>query len=251
MNWKKTGTGPDRNRWQLDLRLRFIRPEKFTGCGSSKFGKWVNRHRAATTIQQRRLRQRRSNANYDHHSDTRADFSDADVNASDRPQQQQPQKQQPRITNQRLRPSINTDHSCTHNTPTTTAMTKTTLRQLQPWPQRQDFNISNGDTSTAATSTNRRGRRSAATTTRQQPRPRPRQPYIGSRNDDMTTAATSTHQQPQRQSQQQRVDNHDPRRRRATTVALATASAHRQPLTQRPRRPRRLVDDATATTTRS
>ncbi|KAH9032694.1 hypothetical protein EDB85DRAFT_2289686 [Lactarius pseudohatsudake] len=38
MNQKKTGTGPDRNRWQPDLRLRFIRPQKFTGCGSSKFG---------------------------------------------------------------------------------------------------------------------------------------------------------------------------------------------------------------------
>ncbi|KAH9040943.1 hypothetical protein EDB85DRAFT_1886613 [Lactarius pseudohatsudake] len=38
MNRKKTGTGPDRNRWQPDLRLRFIRPQKFTGCGSSKFG---------------------------------------------------------------------------------------------------------------------------------------------------------------------------------------------------------------------
>ncbi|KAH9036286.1 hypothetical protein EDB84DRAFT_1675853 [Lactarius hengduanensis] len=46
MNWKKTGTGPDCNRWQPDRRLRFIQPEDFTGCGSSKFGIWVNRHRA-------------------------------------------------------------------------------------------------------------------------------------------------------------------------------------------------------------
>ncbi|KAH9013949.1 hypothetical protein EDB85DRAFT_1899439 [Lactarius pseudohatsudake] len=46
MNRKKTGTGPDCNRWRPDRRLRFIRPEDFTGCGSSKFGIWVNRHRA-------------------------------------------------------------------------------------------------------------------------------------------------------------------------------------------------------------
>ncbi|KAH9013528.1 hypothetical protein EDB84DRAFT_1680421 [Lactarius hengduanensis] len=46
MNRKKTGTGPDCNRWQPDHRLRFIRPEDFTGCGSSKFGIWVNHHRA-------------------------------------------------------------------------------------------------------------------------------------------------------------------------------------------------------------
>ncbi|KAH9017188.1 hypothetical protein EDB85DRAFT_1897781 [Lactarius pseudohatsudake] len=46
MNRKKTGTGPDRNRLQPDLRLRFIRPENITGCGSSKFGKWVNHYRA-------------------------------------------------------------------------------------------------------------------------------------------------------------------------------------------------------------
>ncbi|KAH9173268.1 hypothetical protein EDB89DRAFT_1905547 [Lactarius sanguifluus] len=43
MSWKKTGTGPDCNRWQPDLRLRSIWPEDFTGCGSSKFGMWLNR----------------------------------------------------------------------------------------------------------------------------------------------------------------------------------------------------------------
>ncbi|KAH9016984.1 hypothetical protein EDB85DRAFT_1897861 [Lactarius pseudohatsudake] len=87
MNRKKTGTGPDCNRWQPDHRLRFIRPGNFTGCGSSKSGIWVNRHRAGwdrsqpvftTMTTQHRQRHLRV---YDHDFDTRADCSaDADTN---------------------------------------------------------------------------------------------------------------------------------------------------------------------------
>src|SRR5882757_6147734 len=102
MNRKKTGTGPDRNRLQPDLRLWFIRPENITGCGSSKFGKWVNRYRAgwdrsqpvSAALYSHNQPRPSDNAkfdnadqgNYDHPSDTRADCSDADVNALDRPQ---------------------------------------------------------------------------------------------------------------------------------------------------------------------
>ncbi|KAH9014378.1 hypothetical protein EDB84DRAFT_1443876 [Lactarius hengduanensis] len=69
MNRKKTGTGPDRNRLQPDLRLRFIRPENFTSCGSSKFGKWVNRYRAGWDRSQPPQQQHLDSRNDDRHFD--------------------------------------------------------------------------------------------------------------------------------------------------------------------------------------
>ncbi|KAH9039504.1 hypothetical protein EDB85DRAFT_1887308 [Lactarius pseudohatsudake] len=208
MNRKKTGTGPDRNRLQPDLRLRFIRPENFTGCGSSQFGKWVNRYRAgwdrsqpvftATTshdLRQRELRQRRPDGYYDHPSDTRADCCDADIDSSDRPQQRQPQNNHapsPTTNDHDHQHRVdNHNHNCTNNLANNTSTTTATIKTITH-RQPQGRHIDNGDTSTAATSTNRQRRRSAATTTRRQRRRR----HIDSRNNNTTTAATSTRRQP-------------------------------------------------------
>ncbi|KAH8980795.1 hypothetical protein EDB83DRAFT_2326819 [Lactarius deliciosus] len=213
MNRKKTGTGPDCNRWQPDLRLRFIRPENFTGCGSSKSGKRVNRHRAGWDRSQPVFT---ATTSHDHST---TPTSTTTTKCELRPPFRYPFRLQRRrhhclgpastATASKTTPArspttttINTastitDHSCTHNTSATTAMTKTMILRRRHFDNLNGDTL--GDTSTAAalaaTSTSRRRRRSAATTTRRQPRRR----HIDNckiNTSTTTTAATTTRRQP-------------------------------------------------------
>ncbi|KAH9024954.1 hypothetical protein EDB85DRAFT_2277456 [Lactarius pseudohatsudake] len=212
MNRKKTRTGPDHNRLQPDLRLRFIRPENFTGCGSSQFGKWVNRYRAGwdrsqpvfTATDQPRPS---DNANFDNAdqmgttttlpiprptaatptSIPRTGLNNDNLKTTtrhhQRPTSGNNHDHQHRVDNH--------NHNCTNNLANNTSTTTATIKTITH-RQPQGRHIDNGNTSTAATSTNRQRRRSAATTTRRQRRRR----HIDSRNNNTTTAATSTQRQP-------------------------------------------------------
>ncbi|KAH9040945.1 hypothetical protein EDB85DRAFT_2253461 [Lactarius pseudohatsudake] len=259
MNRKKTGTGPDRNRLQPDLRLRFIRPENFTGCGSSQFGKWVNRYRAGWDRSQPVFT---ATTSHDHPT-TRT--STTPTRWVLRPPFRHPGRllrrrhrflgpasttttsKQPRaITNdQRPRPST----SCRQPQPQ--------LHQ-QPCQQHVDNHSNDQDdnTSTAARTTHRQRRHldsgniNKSTTT-----------TIGRNNNTSTTTTTTTHRQPQQQHDDSRNINTTtaasrniitsttittaatttPRQPRSTTTTrdncesatLAATSTHRQPLARR------------------
>ncbi|KAH9016310.1 hypothetical protein EDB85DRAFT_1898184 [Lactarius pseudohatsudake] len=234
MNRKKTGTGPDCNRWQPDHRLRFIRFENLTGCGSSKSGIWVNCHRAGwdwsqpvftatttpvSTMTPTSLRPRirhwadcsadadtnASGLNNNNRANTDSDDHDYghDIDNDDNPQQRRPLQPQRRHV---------------HNGGTSTAAPSTTTQAPPQRPQQQyinhhhhDQDDQDDDTSTPQERhiDNRKTPTAARTT------------HINSRNTDTPTAATSTHRQPQerhtdsrkndthQEPQHRHVDNHD------------------------------------------
>ncbi|KAH9014641.1 hypothetical protein EDB84DRAFT_1680107 [Lactarius hengduanensis] len=221
MNRKKTGTGPDRNRLQPDLRLRFIRPENFTGCGSSliwKMGEPLQGRLGPvpTGLYSHDQPRPSDNANFDNADQMGTtttlptpgpDCCDADIDSSDRPQQRQPQNNHapsPTTTNDHDHQHRvdNHNHNCTNNLANNTSTTTATIKTITH-RQPQGRHIDNGDTSTAATSTNRQRRRSASnnntstttTTTHRQPATTTRRTAATSTRRQ-PPAATSSHQQP-------------------------------------------------------
>ncbi|KAH9013772.1 hypothetical protein EDB85DRAFT_1899552 [Lactarius pseudohatsudake] len=138
MNRKKTGTGPDCNRLQPDLRLRFIRPEKITGCGSSKSGNWVNRHRAGWDRSQPPQGQHFDNG------DTSTTATSTIDNHDDQPQQQHVDN----YDDDTLTPATSTrrhpqhQHDDTRNINTTTPATSSHQQpQRRPQQQRIDNHV--------------------------------------------------------------------------------------------------------------
>ncbi|KAH9023766.1 hypothetical protein EDB85DRAFT_1894624 [Lactarius pseudohatsudake] len=212
MNRKKTGTGPDRNRLQPDLRLRFIRPENFTGCGSSQFGKWVNRYRAGWD---RHDQPRPSdNANFDNAdqmgttttlptpgptaatptSIPRTGLNNDNLKTTTRHHQRttNDHDHQHRVDNH--------DHNCTNNLANNTRKDDTSTTATPR--QRQHQQIDNNDD-------------------------RPQQQHVDNNDDDTSTAATTTRQQPQhqhdnsRQPQHHHINNHnDGRNNNASTTTV-------------------------------
>ncbi|KAH9050403.1 hypothetical protein EDB83DRAFT_2317169 [Lactarius deliciosus] len=169
MNRKKTGTRPDRNRWQPDLWLRFIGPEDFTGCGLvGTSPNW--------SLQSLQLPSDNASINNDDdHSDTRwADCSNHSLNTSNRAN-----------TNdhdhiQHCRVNIASTTTMTILTPAgPTAATTASTPATAPTPM--TTTTSNITLTTTIT---------AALTTRRQPQARPRRRPIYSHKDDTLTTAT-------------------------------------------------------------
>ncbi|KAH9024553.1 hypothetical protein EDB85DRAFT_1894262 [Lactarius pseudohatsudake] len=235
MNRKKTGTGPDCNRLQPDRRLRFIRLVNLTGCGSSKSGIWVNRHRAGwdrsqpvftttttpvstTTPMSLRPRIR-------HRADCSADTDTNDL----RPQQQHPRQHrlgQPRL---RLRPLrhrqrlIDNHDNPQQSTTTTTSKTTTPTAATTTCPQQWHIDSRTIDNHPSTTAT-------AATAIHQQSPRRPRRPrrrHIDGRKNDTSTAAR--HRQPQeRQTDIINTSNHgDGLKNNISTTTMMTHQQHR------------------------
>ncbi|KAH9011157.1 hypothetical protein EDB85DRAFT_1901280 [Lactarius pseudohatsudake] len=236
MNRKKTGTGPDCNRWQPDRRLRFIRSEDFTGCvdeppqgrlGPVSTGLYTNttptrktqdlhqrhrqHHRHPTTTTSLQHPGWRLGSRTDINDDNRADTNSGPATTT-----------------------INHDHLKSSTTPTATTPTPTTPTTRQ-WP-RQDLRRPRrlrrhdhhrepatwtGINENNPANTNDYDRRlQSSTTTIQQPQRLGRhddnRTTTGAtfghnndtlNNDDATTTATAT--ATCRQLQKQHVDNRD------------------------------------------
>ncbi|KAH9019628.1 hypothetical protein EDB85DRAFT_1896554 [Lactarius pseudohatsudake] len=233
MNRKKTGTGPDCNRLQPDLRLPFIRPEKITGCGSSKSGIWVNRHRAGWDHH----RQRASIDNDNDHSDTRrADCSNNSLNTS----------------NQAGNRANTNNHDIDHthvqlniniaSTTTTTTAASTTRRQPRRRSRRRHTGIDSRKDNTSTTVTRRQPQHQQFDNHDDQPQ----QQHVDNYDDDTSTPATSTRRHPQHQHEDTRNINtktpatstrrhpqhqHEDTRNiiTSTTTTTTATTTHRQP----------------------
>ncbi|KAH9016465.1 hypothetical protein EDB85DRAFT_2155921 [Lactarius pseudohatsudake] len=216
MNRKKTGTGPDCNRWQPDHRLRFIRFENLTGCGSSKSGIWVNRHRAGwdrsqpvfttttTPVSTRTPTSLRPRIRH------RADCSaDADTNASS-------------LNNNNRAKTDSDDHDYGHNIDNDTSTTTTTCNSRQPQPQDDDLYSRNDDMSTTAAH-------------RQPHHRQPPNHHRDGRNSNISTTTTTTKTTKTTTHRRRKNDtstaarHRQPQERHTSTAATAATPTHRHP----------------------
>ncbi|KAH9174035.1 hypothetical protein EDB89DRAFT_1904760 [Lactarius sanguifluus] len=211
MNCKKTATGPDCNRLQPDLRLRFTCSRgdpvavrlRFTWNsthGQDRLGPVLTglyNHDHPTDASTDNDYYGLPNTNYGHHSDTRADCNNADTNDLDLDRPQQQQRPGPGPFQHRQQ------HIATTSTRSTTTMMAATTSCRQLWR----IDSRNVDASTTTTT--------AATTLRRQP------PWhVDSRNNNMPT--TATHQQPQRQHIDNNYDDHSNNTSTTTTTTTST-----------------------------
>ncbi|KAH9040608.1 hypothetical protein EDB85DRAFT_1886723 [Lactarius pseudohatsudake] len=186
MNRKKTGTGPDCNRWQPDRRLRFIGSEDFTGCGSSKFGNiptpgpatrtGINDDKCADTNSGPAIK---TTINHDHFKSSTTPTATTPTPTTPttrqwprqdlrRPQRlrrhddhREPatldrhQREQPR-QHQRLRPTTNDHHHSNINSRNDSDDTMTTATTTRATFGHNNNTLNNDDATTTATATHRR-----------------------------------------------------------------------------------------------